>query len=281
MKYSIIFLLLFGLLFGCKDEPEQPAKVKACFESEPNELKGGEFQFTNCSQNAKTYRWDFGDGKTSVEKDPVHFFENGYPQMVTLIASNGDLADTIAKNFEFVTIYKPNIYIQPSHQTDLCVAVSFPMGGNLTESEPAYANGWCVNVKQNGKIDNKYDFLFYECSQPDIFQRKKGWCVAREDLKNFFKTNMKEYNFSAAETKDFTDYWIPLLTESDYYCIYPQTNMTLDRIIQLDFSIKPDNIFRLFYGVIGTNKLKEIEAPAIKPFERKGFYVVEWGVFRE
>jgi hypothetical protein len=92
---------------------------------------------------------------------------------------------------------------------------------------------------------------------------------------------MALYNFSPSEIKDFVDYWMPLLTGDNFYCIYPQTNEIIDKIIELGFSVKPDRIHRLFYGILGTNELKTLNTPVIRPFDRRGFYVVEWGVFRK
>ena len=35
-----------------------------------------EIAFTNYSQGASTYLWDFGDGITSREEHPIHYYEN-------------------------------------------------------------------------------------------------------------------------------------------------------------------------------------------------------------
>jgi len=281
MKYQLILLLLIAFLSGCKkDEPI--IEVKACFDFQSNSSIQGEYQFTNCSENATSYLWKFSDGQTSIEKEPKHLFAINSPLLAILIAYNGNESDTLLRNLRGdIMVYKPNVYIYPLQPTDLCVRLTFPMGGKIVESIPAYEKGWCVNVYPSGRIDNQYDYLFYESSQPNLFQYNKGWCIAQGALKTFFERNMKAYNFSAYEIKDFTDYWIPVLNESNYYCIYPQTNEILDKTIQLDFSIHPDHLYRLFYGVIGIDQEKELEAPEIKPFERSGFYAVEWGVFRE
>jgi len=282
MKKQLLFFLLIGSLIGCKKENDHPVVVKACFEYSPNEINDGEVQFTNCSENAVSFLWDFGDGETSHVKTPTHLFSGNFPFTVTLIAYNGDQSNTISKQvYDDIMVYKPNIYIYPLHQSTLSVTITFPIGGEIIESVPDYAEGWFINVDPSGKIDNKYDYLFYESKQPDVFQYATGWCIAQTDLRQFFERNMALYNFSDSEIKDFTDYWIPLLHETKYYCIYPQTNEIVDRIIQLGFSIQPDNVFRLFYGVAGTADFKEMEEPSINPIQRNGFYIVEWGVFRK
>lgn len=282
MKRQLFLLILLTVFIGCKKDDDNPIVVKACYGFYPNEINVGEVQFTNCSENATSFFWDFGDGKTSNEKEPMHLFEGNFPFTVTLIAYNGNETDTLTKQIiDQIIAYKPNVYIYPLCQLSLCVTISFPMGGNIIESIPEYTDGWRVNVDTTGRIDNQYNYLFYESKQPDIFQYNKGWCIAQADLKSFFEKNMALYNFSAPEIKDFVDYWIPLLYDTDYYCIYPQTNEIIDKIIQLDFSIQPNNLYRLFYGIIGVDRYSEIIEPDIKPFKRSGFYVIEWGVFRK
>lgn len=281
MKQISLLILLFSLFSGCKKDDIEEPEVKACFGFQPDAIIISKVQFENCSENADSYLWNFGDGTTSSEFEPIHLYSGPFPFYVTLIAYNGSKSDTITRRvLDEIMLYKPNIYIYPLTQAKLCVGLSFPMGGNIVKSIPEYDEGWCFDVDTKGKIDGKYDYLFYESKQPNIFQYEKGWCVGRADLKSFFEKNMAIFNFSIAEIKDFIDYWVPLLTKDDYYCIYPQTNEIIDRIIQLDFSVKPDKIHRLFYGVLGANEFKEIEAPDIKPFERSGYYIVEWGVFR-
>ena len=44
--------------------------------------------FTNLSKNADRYLWDFGDGQTSTNKDPVHKYKTGGIYYVTLKAMN-------------------------------------------------------------------------------------------------------------------------------------------------------------------------------------------------
>ena len=52
--------------------------------------------FTNASQNATTYKWNFGDGQTSTEANPVHTFsaEGSYQVQLTATGSGGDDVST-------------------------------------------------------------------------------------------------------------------------------------------------------------------------------------------
>ena len=88
-----------------------------------------------------------------------------------------------------------------------------------------------------------------------------------------------EYGFGEKEITDFIDYWIPRLTESEYYIIYPQDKNIINSVVDLSVSIEPDNILRLFYVIKETNtELIEINSPEIENFNKEGFYITEWGV---
>ena len=136
-------------------------------------------------------------------------------------------------------------------------------------------------VDTTGTIDNSYRYLFYESVQPDEWQRYEGWLVEQNDLESFFEENLLQYGFKGVEIDDFIEYWIPRLTSFKYYSIYPQTKDEINPLIDLSFSIMPDNIQRLFYYIHGDDELPKnpIQEPAIdNTFEREGYFVVEWGV---
>jgi hypothetical protein len=179
----------------------------------------------------------------------------------------------------FPRVYKPNIYIHPKKNIAIDVNISFPNGGTIVTSIPSYNQGWHINVDTTGKINNAYDYLFYESDQPDGWQYQTGWTIAMDSSNDFFSRNMAEYGFSSREIGDFIEYWIPRLKSSKYYLIYPQEKETIDNLVKVDFSLKPDNYLRLFYRVIGSDTKVNIKSHTRKSvFKRDGFYVTEWGV---
>jgi len=275
-KYSLL-IVLFSLLWSCEKDNDE-AIIKACFTYQFSDTNEGEIQFTNCSENALSYFWEFYDGETSTEKNPLHKYTIEPPYYVTLIAKRGYLADTLTGSIGNIMVYKPNIYIYPKNEINLCLEIEFPLGGKVVTSIPEHKDEWCVNVQPDGLIDNQYSYLFYESSQPDIFHYEKGWCIAKENLLSFFESNMQQYKFSQQEIIDFTEYWIPRLTESNYYLVYPQTNEIIDKAIRFNFSVQPDNVGRLFYAIRGTNAPETLPEPEITPFKRTNYFVMEWGV---
>lgn len=180
-----------------------------------------------------------------------------------------------------IMVLKPNIYLYPTENAVLSVSLTFPAGGRVTASIPDYRKGWLVSVDTNGIIDNKYEYLFYESEQPDVWQTNEGWIINVADLAQFFTSNLSEYGFIGREIKDFTDYWIPKLKGYEYYEIYPQKKNIIDSVIALGINKTPDAVLRLFYLIRGTGSATndQITSPADNtPFIRDGFCVTEWGV---
>lgn len=71
----------------------------ACFTMSSNNVsKNQQVTFTNCSTNAISYAWDFGDGQTSTEVNPTHSYTNGGTYSVILKASSSTSSDQILKS---------------------------------------------------------------------------------------------------------------------------------------------------------------------------------------
>lgn len=178
-----------------------------------------------------------------------------------------------------LTVKKPNIYLYPEKICSINVKLEFPLGGKIIESEPIYNDGWVVKVSPLGKINDQYDYLYYEATCPEVYQYQSGWIIRKDSLSDFFSTNLIKTGFNDAEKNDFIEYWIHILSEYEYYIIYPQYSQEIEKIIQLKSSIKPDNILRLFYVINGTNNnQKVLSTPTIPSFNRNGFVIAEWGV---
>jgi PKD repeat protein len=72
-------------------------------------LIGNEFSFSNNSINAGEWMWDFGDGNYSTLKDPKHSYDNPGKYTVKLIASNGNLCNSIKVRNNYIIVNpKPN-----------------------------------------------------------------------------------------------------------------------------------------------------------------------------
>ncbi len=289
MKNLIYLFTLCLIVFtSCKSTTEEEIPI-ACFTfNEGGIINDSASQttitptiFSNCSENSTSYLWNFGDGSTSTVENPDHSYLEDGEYIVSLIATNtygsSSKIDTVYINW--LSVDKPNIYIYPDITTEITVGLNFPQGGRIIKSIPeAINNSWQVNIDPNGKINDTYDFLFYESIQPDVWQYKEGWCVSVDSLEDFFNSNLSNYNFSNKEIFDFIEFWIPILKEYNYYKIYPQTNETIETVVQLNLSSNPDNLRRLFYRVVGSDEFTNIPPAHIEEINREGYHIFEWGV---
>jgi PKD repeat protein len=98
---SLGLLAIVLLAFGCDhyDETPDPTTLTADFNIN---LSGDcptpcQVCFTNNSQNATAYTWDFGNGQTSTEQNPCVIYQSSGTYTVTLITSNGTGTQTTTK----------------------------------------------------------------------------------------------------------------------------------------------------------------------------------------
>ena len=92
MKQLLFFLLLPTIYIACNkpdDNGPGTGPLSAAFSllnTGPIVAGCGEVRLNNTSQNADSYLWNFGDGNTSAEKNPVHVYANPGTYNIVLIA---------------------------------------------------------------------------------------------------------------------------------------------------------------------------------------------------
>ena len=175
-------------------------------------------------------------------------------------------------------VYKPVIYLYTPHTEN--VSVKLTGQTILTASEPTYGDGWNVVASPNGKLvsyGHNYNSLFYEDVVNEHWQSTSGWEVSGKNFDSWAKQTLTKYGLNSAEINDFIDYWQPLMSKSSYWVIAPQSDTLINDATGLEITPKPDSILRLWFTFTPENKPTSIATPLIKPFNRKGFTVVEWG----
>tara|TARA_R110002049_G_scaffold162196_1_gene327849 strand:+ start:2426 stop:3172 length:747 start_codon:yes stop_codon:yes gene_type:complete len=88
-KLLTLFLMLtIGFFTSCSDD--DPIKLVSAFSFEKDNKT---VSFKSASVNANSFLWDFGDGTTSTEENPVHDYADFKSYTVKLTASNENLTD--------------------------------------------------------------------------------------------------------------------------------------------------------------------------------------------
>lgn len=92
---SIAMIAMIALFTACEDDEKAPEPF-ASFQYEVSEDNPLEVSFTNTSENAESYTWEFGDGETSTEENPTYEYSEAGSYDVVLTATNADGVSTEA-----------------------------------------------------------------------------------------------------------------------------------------------------------------------------------------
>ena len=97
LTFFSVFIALGTILFqSCKKEASDPPKVGIFYS-----IVNKQVAFTALTKQVVKWNWEFGDGQTSTEKDPVHIYDDGGYYIITLTGTDSDgrsetAGDTIA-----------------------------------------------------------------------------------------------------------------------------------------------------------------------------------------
>lgn len=177
--------------------------------------------------------------------------------------------------------FKPNIYLYPEQTAQISVHLDLARGAQIIASVPDYGDGWAVEVAPDGLIDNEYDYLFYETTVNDVFQRDEGWVIDADQAMAWFADTLAAYDFEAGEIEDFVDSWEGELPEASCYRVFPQLDATIARTVDLRIEPPPDSARRVWFLVECAQECEGLAEPVIPAFVRTGFTAVEWGIVLE
>ncbi|MCK4339895.1 MAG: carboxypeptidase regulatory-like domain-containing protein [Candidatus Cloacimonetes bacterium] len=176
-------------------------------------------------------------------------------------------------------VFKPAIYIYPEEECQFQVKLILKNSTIITKSIPEYNSPWNVFVEKSGRIDNKYDYLFYEASIKIMSSAnwRTGWCIPQKNLKIELNDLLLKIGLNKQETNEFLDYWLKRLQVYKYYKIFPVVNQQLDKLVELKITPPPKTIFRIWLFFQGCVNWDELPSPQINDFIREGTTVIEWG----
>ena len=92
LKHISVTLMLSLMIFSCSETTKVELPTSAVIHYS---VVDKQVAFTALTHSADTYLWDFGDGETSTEKDPVHVYADGgyYTATLSVTGSTGTAGD--------------------------------------------------------------------------------------------------------------------------------------------------------------------------------------------
>ena len=217
--------------------------------------------------------------QTYVEHDQVSYHIYAYAESTEKQQDVINFVSGIKENCAGVGIGgKPVIYLYPEKEQE--VNVKLDLDGKFTFTYPEYNNGWNVTAKPDGTIisDGKeYSYLFWEGLMPTFKPDfKEGFVVKGSDSAEFLRETLSQMGLTPKEYNEFIVYWAPKLQENEYNKIYFAEDDYTDEA-KLEINPKPESILRVFMVYEKADENTVLPKQEIKPFERIGFTVVEWG----
>ena len=106
--FTISVLAIGSLLYsGCKKDGDNSTfekNPKACFSTYQNNIPSEVISFINCSENATSYHWDYGDGTESTSRNSEHIYQTLGPKTITLTAFGNNKENTYSQTINVNTI---------------------------------------------------------------------------------------------------------------------------------------------------------------------------------
>lgn len=173
---------------------------------------------------------------------------------------------------------KPVIYLYPEEEMEVTVKLDFD--GTLTSTYPAYEDGWTVTAQPDGTLTDEsgreYYCLFWEGESQTVYDFSTGYCVAGEDTAAFLEGALEQLGLTEREANEFIVYWLPRMEGNAYNLVSFQNEAYTDSAA-LTIDPAPDTLIRVFMAWKPLSTAVTIEEQELKPVERNGFTVVEWG----
>lgn len=180
-------------------------------------------------------------------------------------------------------VEKPVLYFYPTILTD--VNVKLQPKGELAFTYPAYENCWKFKADPTGNLafgDKTFNYLFWESKQDlsaESIDFSHGFAIDRASTIQFLEEKLNEFGLNDKEMADFITYWGPQLMKNERNYIHFVLNEDCNIFADLSISPQPDHIYRIYIltQAITVDSPLEFEAQEIKPINRAGFTVIEWG----
>lgn len=165
---KIIALIIFATTYtGCEDDDEVLPAIEAGFTFTINQ-DTGTVTFINTSESANSYQWDFGDGTTSEEVNPIKTYETGNYTVILEATNNAGATSTfesdIVVNIPLVVAF-PISFDNPqvNYEANTFNGASFRVVPNPDQSG---ANPDASNVGEITNSGAAFEGIFFDLGMP-------------------------------------------------------------------------------------------------------------------
>lgn len=175
------FLFLFVLassFFGCEDEAVLPQVVASFTFNVDNET--GSVNFTNTSEEAERFLWNFGDGRTSTETNPSVVFVSGTFIVVLEAFNTVDTSDAFVESI-VVEIPEPEPEPEPEPVFDGGLITNGDFETGDTTGFDFFENGGTVEIDDSLSNGGTFSgrIVTNGASNPAIKQERIGGGVVQ------------------------------------------------------------------------------------------------------
>ena len=183
-----------------------------------------------------------------------------------------------------IILEKPVIYLYG--QKEELFTLKVKTDAELKFTYPAYHNEWKGKTSEDGtiQIDNSnYPYLFWDAALP-AEKLSPNWLNADQiegsGVVTYLENRLTNLGFNEKEKTDFITYWGPRMLQMKVVQIVWLQDEQLDPIASLEITpaFKQNRIYILFRETDAfMEQTLELKVPALKPVDRSGNYLVEWG----
>jgi hypothetical protein len=191
-------------------------------------------------------------------------------------------------------VKKPVIYCYSDQNTNFDFRL-IPIGA-LTFTYPSVdsTQAWQMKLENNVLSDQNsqqnYPYLFWESQQKNIHfelssikQNKDeigGSIISKAEIVSYLDSTLTALGFNFNEKTDFITFWAPQMQKENYYLIQFVQNNQCDQFAKYKINPSPNHLNRIYMLFAGNNQPDfpfEVSPQILKPLERNGFYIVDWG----
>lgn len=197
--------LIVNSSVGCTDSISQIVDINPFSSDFMIDTTGGcqpfTANFTDLSTGSTFWKWDFGNGDTSILQNPSYLFDTTGTYNITLIAGNANCTDTIIKTLNIIVYPKPEINFIALDST----ACSIPFDANFSytgsEAETwswTFTGGVPSSSTEQNPIINYNDTLDYSVSLIVIDSNN---CTSSLNKTDYIKINLPKAHYGFAIKK--------------------------------------------------------------------------------